>query len=175
MISGYLPDQPKGQVLLTSRDPGWRDYAVIQVDPWSREESHAFLKHAGPVDDAVADELAEVLGDLPLALEQALAYLHETKTSLSDYLALLGEHAPELLARGRASNYERTVATTLTLAVRQAREQARGTDELLTLCAFLAPEAIPRNLLYDRRVDLPKRLRRVVGDQVAYNDAIGAR
>jgi hypothetical protein len=43
-----------------------------------------------------SDDLADTLGDLPLALEQAAAYLEATRTSVRDCLRLLEERAGEL-------------------------------------------------------------------------------
>jgi hypothetical protein len=40
-------------------------------------------------DQTALDELAELLGDLPLALEEAAAYLEETQVSMDEYLALV--------------------------------------------------------------------------------------
>ena len=173
-VAPYLPDRPGGHVLVTSRNPGWRDEVTVPVMPWSREESLEFLAHASAGDEPAADALAEVLGDLPLALEQALAYLDETHSSMEEYRELLAEQAKELFRRGRPSSYQETVATTWSLSMPQARERAPGAEDLLTLCAFLAADDIPRGLLAGHAEALPEPLSRIAADRVAFNDATAA-
>ena len=88
-----------------------------------------------------ADTLAELLGDLPLALEQACAYIEQTRMSLPDYVDLFRRHRDGLLLRD-VEGSGRTVATTWGLAFdRLAARSPRGADLLETI-AFLAPDAI---------------------------------
>ena len=70
----------------------------------------------GDPDRQAARELAAVLGGLPLALEQAAAYVQATGNSLAGYLALFRQRRPDLLGRGEPTGYPHTVATTWTLA-----------------------------------------------------------
>ena len=70
----------------------------LRVDVLTREESIAFLsERTGADDQAALDALAELLGDLPLALEEAAAYLEETGVGLGEYLELVRGRARELL------------------------------------------------------------------------------
>ena len=59
-------------------------------------------------DERAAEELAGELGGLPLALEQAAAYIQATGTTLAGYLALFRDRRAELLARGEAAGTRRT-------------------------------------------------------------------
>ena len=69
-------------------------------------------------------QLADVLGDLPLALEQAAAYLDTTRMPLGTYLSLWKTRSEELLARGQVVGHDHTIATVWDLSVeRVAREQ----------------------------------------------------
>ncbi len=70
-----------------------------------------------------ATALAEALGDLPLALEQAAAYLEDTACNPSEYLDLLGKHAQELFALGQPATTEQAVATTWTVALQRLRDE----------------------------------------------------
>jgi hypothetical protein len=124
-------------------------------------------------DTATLAGLAEALGDLPLALEQAAAYLDETQTTAAEYLALFREHGADLLALGEPLTTEQTVATTWQVALERVRA-TRGAQELLCLCAFVAPDNIPRTLLGEYREELPKPLRRTVGQPLALNEAVRA-
>jgi hypothetical protein len=63
----------------------WR--AADRAGVWEREESRAFLRaRAGEREEGVLDEVADVLGDLPLALGQAAAYVNAKAITLSGYL-----------------------------------------------------------------------------------------
>lgn len=171
-LEPYLPQTDNGHVLVTSRTRSWPE-ATVEVPPWARSESVAFLRTHTAADASTADALAEVLGDLPLALEQARAYLRETGRSADGYLDDLRSRASELLAEGTPSRYPHTVATTWSLALDQI-QQAPGARELLALWAFLGPDDIPRALPADHATDLPRRLRRVVTDRLAYDRAVAA-
>jgi tetratricopeptide (TPR) repeat protein len=177
-VTRYLPStSSRGQVIVTSRDRLWPEVATIPVQPLARAESVQFLCDHTPSDPQTAAALADLLGDLPLALEQARAYLAVTRQSAADYLQDLQRElaAPsgELLGEG-TGHYQTTVATTWTLSVGQARREAPGAAELLTLLSFLAPEAIPRSLPAEHAGTLPRELRRVAADHRRYERAVGA-
>jgi TIR domain/Transposase IS116/IS110/IS902 family len=94
-----LPPGAGGHVLVTSRWSAWGRQAMpLRVDVLTREESIAFLsERTGADDQAALNALAELLGDLPLALEEAAAYLEETGVGLGEYLELVRGRARELL------------------------------------------------------------------------------
>jgi len=72
---------------------------------FERIESIEFLlKKTRQEDTQLANALAAALGDLPLALEQAGAYIEETCISFTDYLRRFLEYRKKLLMR-TASNY----------------------------------------------------------------------
>jgi tetratricopeptide (TPR) repeat protein len=134
----------------------------------------AFLRARTGRDDPAGDELAAVLGDLPLALEQAAAYLEQTRTSLREYLELFQERAGELLGLGEPADYPHTVATTWTLSLWRLRAEAPAAEDLLAVCGFLAPDDIPRSLLVEHATVLPERLQQAVTDRLAYGRMLGA-
>lgn len=153
-ISGVLPQGRNGHVVIASRQHGgWRGTAdPVTIGVWSRKESLGFLsQRTGDSDATAAEAVAEALGDLPLALEQAAAYVDSTQISLAGYLSRLESKAPALFQRGSPSGYEHTIATTWELAFAQL-EQDPGCAALLFCCAFFAPERIPRELFLSRAV-----------------------
>jgi tetratricopeptide (TPR) repeat protein len=163
-----------GHTLVTSRNPAWGDLAAtVALDVPPRAEAVAFLHRRSDVDQQAAGALAEALGDLPLALEQAAAYLDQTATSAGEYLELLGERADDLLIRGRPAT-EQTIATTWKVSLQRLREQAPAAEGLLVVCAFLAADGIPRALLTGHPEQLPERLGSITQDPIAYQGTIGA-
>jgi hypothetical protein len=92
-------------------------------------------------------ELAVELGGLPLALEQAAAYLRATGTTLARYLPLFRARQADLLTRGEVAGHQADVAATLGLALSRLADQAPAAAALMRVLAFLAPEPVPLALL----------------------------
>ena len=181
-VRPYLPRGGGGHVLVTSRNPNWGSLtSSLSVKPLEPGESVEFLlKRTGrkdqEADEAAAALLADALGHLPLALEQAGAYIEQTRTSLSEYLELFGEQQRELLGRGNPpAGYEATVATTWEISFQQVSNVSPGAVDLLNLCAFLAPDEIPKKLLRGGSEHLPESLAATVEDTLAFDDAVAAR
>jgi tetratricopeptide (TPR) repeat protein len=174
-LKPYRPPGGTGRVLVTSRVSIWeRGTTALRLDVLNRDESVAFLRRrTGSDDNTTLAALAEALGDLPLALEQAAAYMDKSHTSPAHYLALYREHGAELLARGEPLTTEETVATTWQVALDRLGTTP-GAQELLCLCAFLAPDDIPRALPGEHAELLPEPLDTIVGRTLDYNEAIGA-
>ena len=105
------------------------------------------MNRTGDPDRAAARELAGELGGLPLALEQAAAYMQATGTTLARYLPLFRDRQADLLARGEAAGHPADVAATLGLALSRLADEAPAAAGLLRLLAFLAPEPVPLALL----------------------------
>jgi tetratricopeptide (TPR) repeat protein len=172
-VEEYLP-YPTGHILVTSRNPAWSSKAqALEVDVFPREESIQFIQQRGrdiSVEDA--DRLADALGDLPLALEQAAVWQRETGMPVPEYLGLLDERMSELLSENSPPDYPRPVAATWGLALDQLTEQWPAAAELLRLCAFFSPEPIAERLLTAGRVlNLPDQLGRALRDPLEFSRA----
>jgi tetratricopeptide (TPR) repeat protein len=148
-LRGYLPQGASGHALMTSRNPDWRHVGTSQeIVKWLRPDSVAFLqKRTGKDDPAAADGIADELGDLPLALEQAGAYICQKQKSLAEYLADFQQFRTELWKREKKpSDYPDTVATTWLMAF-EAIEDVPLAKELLLLSSVVAPDNIPKSLV----------------------------
>ena len=113
MIQDYLPQGNQGHIVLTTRAQAMGGLArKIELDTMGPEEGAAFLLRragiiaqdaildsASPADRALAREIVHAMDGLPLALDQAGAYLEETGESLSNYLALYQQQRAALLKR----------------------------------------------------------------------------
>ncbi|WP_027345981.1 FxSxx-COOH system tetratricopeptide repeat protein [Hamadaea tsunoensis] len=158
-----------GHVIVTSRDPGWAvtTSATLQVDVFTRAESKELLQRRRPeISDRDADRLAEQLGDLPLALEQAASWLITTMTSVDDYLKEFDRKATDLLDDGRPRQYPTTVLTLVGMALSRLREKSEGAAKLLELLAYLGPEPISTTLLWSGRSgDISEPLRSLLQER----------
>src|ERR1700735_3624134 len=118
-LNEIIPRGP-GDVLITSRTPRWDVVATkLEVNVFDRRESVAFLKKRipGGLSDSEADELAEELGDLPLALEQAGACQAETGMGVGTYLRLLKEEVGKILGVGKPLEYPRSMTAAWRVSV----------------------------------------------------------
>jgi tetratricopeptide (TPR) repeat protein/transcriptional regulator with XRE-family HTH domain len=174
-LTGLRPAGGAGHVLITSRNPAWRGIATpIAVDVLTNHEAAAFLlRRTGESDRAAASTLAEQLGGLPLALEQAAAYTEQVGLSLTGYLDRYRQHHTQLLGRGAPIDYPATVVTTWRLNIAQVSAASPAAAYLLQLCAFLAPEAIPLDLLAADPTQLPTDLAVAIGNELALDEALG--
>ncbi|HZD00630.1 MAG TPA: FxSxx-COOH system tetratricopeptide repeat protein [Actinomycetes bacterium] len=175
-LNPYWPSTDAGgRMLVTSRNPNWQPLAAtLPVDVLPRADAVAFLQRRADLDTEDADALAEALGDLPLALEQAAAYLQQTATPPGEYLDLLTTRTRELFALGRPATSEQTIATIWSVSLQRLRAETPTAEELLRLCAFLAPDDIPRSLLRDHPDALPESLATAIGDRLAFQQALAA-
>jgi hypothetical protein len=175
-VEPYLPYSSTGHILLTSRYPVWSELATaVRVAVLPNDEAVALLlKRTGQTNRTAAEQIVALLGALPLALAQAGSYIVETSCSLADYVKLFQVHHRELLAEGRPMQYPETVTTTWSLALTQVRQQTPVAADVLSFCKFLAPDAIPLDLLRTTEVQLPEPLATVAADTFALNQAITA-
>ncbi|MBL8294401.1 MAG: ATP-binding protein [Bryobacterales bacterium] len=151
-VKPYLPVQYTGHVLLTSRVSIFQSLGLVsplELEVLPPEDARQFLytrtgRAPGTAAAAVA-RLAAELGFLPLALEQAAAYIVEKQARFEDYLSSFLKQRLKLLGRQRPVGAE-PVATTWTMNFKALAETPAARD-LLRLSAFLAPENIPLELL----------------------------
>ncbi len=147
-VERFVPPAGTGRVLVTTQSQHWPSGQALDVPVLGNEVAAGFLvSRTGDPDWVAARELADRLGGLPLALEQAAAYMQAVGTSMSEYLLLFRERQADLLARGEAVGHPTDVATTLSLALSRLAGQDPAAAGLLRLLAFLAPDPVPLGLL----------------------------
>lgn len=146
-----LPSHPQGRILITSRNGDWGNVArPFPLGAFAAAESDAFWRQR--LGDKYEEgeeweELASLLGHLPLALEHSAAYMLAKGKRSADYLRLYQKQRRALWDKTPPPpDYPATVATTWRVSFDAARETA-GSAELLALCAFLAPVDLPLELL----------------------------
>jgi len=177
-VRRYLPAAGSGQVIITARLSVWDGMAktlevgVFQKDEKKDDSVDFLLKRTGKNDRDGAANLARELGDMPLALEQAGAYIKETGISFPDYLDRFKKDRKKLLKHGKPLNYPDTVATTWEISFRAVQQERPVAGDLLNLCAFLAPDAIPRAMWEDGAKHLTEALTSCVQDTGEFDECI---
>ncbi len=176
-IRPYLPRSAAGHVLVTSRNQAWRGLAsTVPVEALVRAEAVEFLlRRTGEQDERTASLLAAELGRLPLALEEAAAYMDATGRSMASYLELFRCHHRALLSESNPPpDYPTTLLGAWEISFKRLEEEEPGANALLKLSAFLAPDDIPLKLLRVDPGSLPERLRQVLADEISFDRAIAS-
>ncbi len=172
---GLLPPGIPGHVIVTTRRGGFAALGeVMDLDVIGLADALVLLRTRAPgLGDDAGKELAEELGRLPLALEQAGAYLDRSAIPAQDYLRLLRQRAADLYARGQVSGRTDTIATLWDISLERIADENPAAVQLLDLCAYLAPERIPLDLFTLHPGLLPEPLAAAAADELAFNEAIG--
>jgi len=188
MVQGFLPLGSKGHILLTTRAHATGRIAKrIEVEKMEPDEGAIFLLRRtklldpdAPLETAprteqdTVREIVKAMDGLPLALEQAGAYIEETECGLQGYLRLYREQGVRLLKEHGefVSDHPEPVATTWSLSFEKVEQANAAAAELLRFCAFLASDAIPEELFAESAADLGPVLEPVVADPSNFNAAI---
>lgn len=175
-ISEFFPAS-QGHIIVTSRNRGWADaYEALEVDVFTRDESLQYLARRVPgIAPEEADRLAQELGDLPLALEQAAALLAQTVMTAPMYLELLAKESDRVLAENpQPAEYPVPVAAAWSLSVARLRQQTPYALELLQRCAFFGPAPISLDVLDRGRFVLESPMKEILRDGILMSRAIRA-
>ncbi|MFI6298999.1 FxSxx-COOH system tetratricopeptide repeat protein [Nonomuraea sp. NPDC050790] len=172
----YIP-RGGGHVIVTTRDQHWHrvlKVGGIEVSEFEPDETVAFLRKRVPGNGATTDDdalrLATELGNLPLAVEHAAAYLSETGMSVAEYIELFRASASSVVSEALDIPYPQAVATTWDLSCARL---SLGAKALFKLLAFVSPEPISAELLVQPTVarGLPAPLDGVLSGTTAYRRA----
>ncbi|GHO45930.1 FxSxx-COOH system tetratricopeptide repeat protein [Ktedonospora formicarum] len=146
------------------------------LEPEAMAEQMGNLKNQTPGDYMAALELVTFLGGLPLALDQAGAYLEETSCGLPTYLQRYERQKAFLLARRGegASDHPHSVSATFLLAHERLEQEQNRAAELLRVCSFLHAEDIPEELFEVGAHHLGPNLASIVTDPVAFDLTLAA-
>jgi tetratricopeptide (TPR) repeat protein/transcriptional regulator with XRE-family HTH domain len=196
LFQQFLPPTRLGAILLTTRRQAVGMLAEgLPLAPMAQEEGMLFLLRRAKILPALAtterlhqlavdqhqeytatQELATLMDGLPLALDQAGAYMEETGCSPLNYLQRYRQQRAQLLARrgNPAGDHPHSVVTTLRLSYQQVAEQHPAALELLRFCVFLAPSAIPEELFTEGATHMGPMLSEVAADPAQFDLAVAA-
>ena len=146
-------------IITTTRRLDWNGlgWFPLTVGVLEREQSIALLcERTGDTHRDAADQIAEALGDLPVAVTQAAATAKWGGYTLSDYLGRLSNHPLESsISRFEGDDYPDAVGVALFMAYEQALEQIgtkfpqqeRIAISLLDALSLLAASGVPTRWL----------------------------
>ena len=190
MTSEFMPMGGNGLLLLTTRAQSTGTIASsLAAEKMERAEGALLLlrraklllpddplENAKASDRSLAETIVAELDGLPLALDQAGAYIEEMRTNLQGYLDLYRAHRNDLLQRrGKLRmDHPEPVATTWSISFQQVEQLSPVAADLLRLCAFLDSEAIPENLLTESAGIEDSSLKPIATDIFKLNEAIEA-
>lgn len=196
VLTHFLPATRQGSVLITTRRQTLGTHARgLDLQPMGQEEGMLLLLRRAkllapeatseemqqlveqmPAQYAAAAQLVELMGGLPLALDQAGAYLEATHCGLPTYLERFHEqHAALLELRGEGvQDHPASVSTTFTLAITATSQRHPAVKELLQVCAFLQPDAIPEELFRQAGIHLGASLEAACRDGLEWDRLVSA-
>jgi len=187
MVRQLVPLSGAGHLLLTTRLHATGGLAkLVELDKMEPEEGALFLlRRAGiiardaPLDAAadadrtIAERISREVAGLPLALDQAGAFIEETPSTPAEYLRLYQTEGARLRRlRGEMAAGHASVTVTFSLAFSKLSEKNPAAADLLRACAFLAPDAIPEEIFIQGGVELGERLSELAGKPLDFAEAL---
>ena len=187
MVRKYLPVTHQGNILLTTRAQATGIYQRIEIKKMEPKEGALFLLRRaklipGQVGlDGVSEEelgfaerISREMDGLPLALDQAGAFIEETPSSLAEYLDLYQQAGATLLEeRGELAIDHPSVRITFSLAFEKVLERNLAAADLIIVCAFLAADGIPEEIFTSCGKELGENLGELVDKPLDFVKAIG--
>jgi tetratricopeptide (TPR) repeat protein len=189
VVKPFLPANGTGHVLMTTRLQATGAIAQnVELEKMETEEGALFLLRrakliapdapldaASEADRRAARELTEEVAGLPLALGQAAAYIEETPSTPAKYLKLYRTEGAALRAqRGKLATEHDSVTITFSLAFAQLEKANQAAADLVRVCAFLAPDAIPEEIFIQGAKELGEPLAQAAGNPLAWDAVVEA-
>ena len=188
LIKPFLPAARQGAILITTRLHSLDGFAhTLELPPLTREEGIQFLlqrtrrssTHSPSEQHSIellsaAKTLVEMMDGLPLALDQVGAYVERTGCSLTDYLSMYQNHHVQLLdERSELAEHPHSVVKTILFSFQKLVQVNETAADMLRLCAFLAPDAIPEDLFTQGAASLGTLLDVVATKPYQFNQVLG--
>jgi tetratricopeptide (TPR) repeat protein len=150
-------------VVITTRDSsaGVGNNLSCAIQPLQEKDALSLLladarpsrESVPPQQQEEAKSIVELMGYLPLAIEQAASYIRERQCSLTHYKSLLTQRFLRRKLVSRAPNvlhaYPQSLNSTVCAALEAIREKSASASNLLRLMAFMDAQDIDLTLLRD--------------------------
>lgn len=182
VVKNYLPDMTsEGHTLITTRNPNAISIPAegLEVDVLDVQGAMELLCIRSEIValDAVKAEAIKIvteLGFLPLAIEQAAAYIREASKDIFTFFETYRANRTQIHQRIPHGNwdYSSSVATTWLLAFSVIAKKNIGAAKLLRLFAFLNPDLILIDFLQAGLDGLDHELQKVVRSPLVFQAAL---
>ena len=186
LIHKYIPLNPKGKVLVTTLKNATGSVAYnlpiykIELDAAILLlMKRAKLTQQSSVDKSIPDyesakQIVLELDCLPLALDQAGAYIEETNCGLEGYYQLYQQIGKRLRAkRGDiAPDHPESVSQTVTLSFEKIKETNVSASELLIICSFFSSLNIPEEFFKEGSNSLGDNIRLLINTPGCFDEAV---
>ena len=170
LLTGHWKQAARGHIIITTRreeteigeETGIDESSCIELKCFTEEEGVQFLKTRGGTagEDKDLRELVGELGGLPLALDQAAAYIRSLRQPIKEYLKKYRKQKMLLLKKKKARNLvENTsperlaVHTTWSLNFEHVKKMSEQMDLgetpsiVMKMSAYLGPDDIPYQVI----------------------------
>ncbi|MEV5408380.1 tetratricopeptide repeat protein [Thermopolyspora sp. NPDC052614] len=170
-----IPVGDNGTVIIASRNPQFEELAeALLLEPFPAKEAAEFLRvRSGDLGGTSAEESANSLEGLPLALEQAGAYCRDAGIGIAQYLERYRAGRGKILHSGPQAR-KVGLATTFRLSYDRAKRVNLAAPQWMKLCSFMAVADIPRDLLSGASDILPRPLADLARDSVTFDQVVSA-
>ncbi|KIL64437.1 hypothetical protein M378DRAFT_586726, partial [Amanita muscaria Koide BX008] len=148
IVEKFIPSGTGGNILITSRNRALARVTSgknsLEVTEMGKEEAIALLLMSSMVDNdsedvgTVARKLIAALGCIPLAIDQAGAYVQSCGCGLDYYLELFNKHHAKLMSDKEftgASNYNKCTYGTWEISIEEIKHRAEGESNAQSLAA----------------------------------------
>lgn len=187
MVQDFMPLSETGHILLTTRSQSTGNIATsIEVNKMNEVEGmllllrrskslaiNASIHEASQEDQKIAQAIVKQVDGLPLALDQAGAYIEEIGCRLTDYLQLYTTYRRDILKRNSQFASHPDVAATFTLVFEKVEQANSAAADLLRFFAFLDPDAIPEEIISKGAPTLGPAVQSVVQNSLKLQEALG--
>ncbi len=158
-VKRYLLPDPKGHILLTSRLRVFDKLDItklVDMEAMTPDEAKSFLlkrtlrNNLDQSEIEALEKLVHELGYLPLALEQAGAYIYANNSSFKDYLVSYNKRGLKLLEKSpiNTNKYPESIAATWLMNFEKVTKNSKVSADFVYVSAFLNPNEIPSDIFY---------------------------
>lgn len=184
----FMPAAPKGRIILTTRAQATGAIAAnVGVKEMKEDEGALFLLRRAKIiaEDAALEtasdedrekvvEITKEVDGLPLALDQAAAFIEESSSSPAEYFELYRTQGADLRKRRgkHTTDHPESIEITFTLSFDKVAIANQTAADLLRACAFLAPDSIPEEIFTEGGAHLGDNLAATVNNRLTFIDTV---
>jgi tetratricopeptide (TPR) repeat protein len=185
VVDGFLPNNsPQKHILFTTRNPNSDEIPAegLEIGVLSLKDAVDLLSlrskignlSDSPKQISEAQRIVRELGLLPLAIEQAAAYIREVSKDIFKFLPRYRKDRQKYHQRVPRGNwkYQKSVTTTWRLSFEQVEQTNVTAAKLLRLLSFLNPDGILTDFLEAGSEGLTADLQSIIADSDTFDEAL---